>query len=143
MSNYNYVAVQGNLVKDPNFREYENLKRCQFTIASNKKIEEREKTTYISCIAFGNIADVCSEYLKKGYEVLVTGELSSYLRELADGSSYTQISILVKNVILGNNKLKDYKELDRDETLILLGKDLEIEELEKEESFEELKESEF
>jgi single stranded DNA-binding protein len=74
------LTFVGRLVEDPENSLIENsgTPMCKFTVASNKRISKtNEKTAYIPVTVFGREATICGEYLSKGREVRVTGELET------------------------------------------------------------------
>jgi len=48
--------------------------------------EKKEQTEWINIVAFGRLAEICGEYLKKGKEVFVEGKLKTDSYE-KDGST--------------------------------------------------------
>lgn len=138
--NINIVTMVGNLTKDPVVVETENGIKVQFSIAVNERIKEKDRITYLSCIAYGKLAESIGEFMKKGYEIGVIGKLRDYVVTLDDGTAYRRFYLLVNSVSFGNNKLKEFKEVDRDdESVLLVKKDLLeddfVEEIEDEEEF--------
>lgn len=138
--NINIVTMVGNLTKDPVVVETENGIKVQFSIAVNERIKEKDRITYLSCIAYGKLAENIGEFMKKGYEIGVIGKLRDYVVTLDDGTAYRRFYLLVNSVSFGNNKLKEFKEVDRDdEGVLLIKKDLLeddfVEEIEDEEEF--------
>ncbi|MBK1469217.1 single-stranded DNA-binding protein [Parvimonas parva] len=138
--NINIVTMVGNLTKDPVVVETENGIKVQFSIAVNERIKEKDRITYLSCIAYGKLAENIGEFMKKGYEIGVIGKLRDYVVTLDDGTAYRRFYLLVNSVSFGNNKLKEFKEVDRDdESVLLVKKDLLeddfVEEIEDEEEF--------
>lgn len=138
--NINIVTMVGNLTKDPVVIETENGIKVQFSIAVNERIKEKDRITYLSCIAYGKLAENIGEFMKKGYEIGVIGKLRDYVVTLDDGTAYRRFYLLVNSVSFGNNKLKEFKEVDRDdESVLLVKKDLLeddfVEEIEDEEEF--------
>lgn len=118
--NINIVTLVGNITNDPVVMEKENGVKVQFSIAVNEKIKEKNKTSYFSCIAYGKTAENIGQYMKKGYEIGVCGKLRDYVVTLDDGTAYRRVFILVNSVSFGNNKLKDFEEVDRDDEGVLL-----------------------
>lgn len=89
----------GRLGKDPENKQVGENSVTNFSIAVSKKWkskagEPQEKTTWISVVVWGNQANSCNTYLKKGSQVHVSGELD--IRE-HDGKYYTEIK--ANNVI--------------------------------------------
>lgn len=75
MSSVNKVILVGRLGKDPENKMGGSVDISTFSIATSKKIKEQEKTAWHNLVAFGNLAKICNQYLKKGSLVYVEGEL--------------------------------------------------------------------
>lgn len=43
----------------------------------NKAGEKQESTEWVNVVAFGKLAEICSEYLKKGSQVFVSGRMKT------------------------------------------------------------------
>ena len=82
MAYLNKVMVIGNVGQDPKIFTFQNgKKKATFSIAASKRYrdtngEQKELTTWVNCVAFGGIADVVENYVEKGSQVYVEGELS-------------------------------------------------------------------
>lgn len=75
MSNLNVIALQGNLVADPQvFRKGESVV-ARFTLAINNGYGEKRSTTFIDCVSFGKQAEIIEKHLAKGRQIIVNGEL--------------------------------------------------------------------
>lgn len=68
--------VTGRLTRDPLFFGEGEKRRVVFSIAFNRGKEERRKTTFIDCIAWGRRADILESF-KKGSGVAVSGDLET------------------------------------------------------------------
>ena len=78
---YQNIVIVGNLGGDPEMRYMPDGKPVtNFSVATNRKWnnangEPQEETTWFRVAAWGNQAEACNEYLKKGRQVLVEGRL--------------------------------------------------------------------
>ena len=61
-----------------------------FNIAVSGKMEGKEHTEWVRCVAFNKLAEICNEYLKKGAQVFVSGRLQS--RKLTDREGIQRVS---------------------------------------------------
>jgi len=83
MASVNKAIVVGFLGKDPETRFLPDGKAvCNFTVATSeqwkdKSGEKQEKTEWHRITAFGKLAEICGEYLKKGSLVYIEGKLST------------------------------------------------------------------
>ncbi len=95
----NKVIIVGNLVRDPELRYTSGgVPVANFKIASNKKYKDnlgtfREDVCYVGVVAWQDLAQSCSEYLKKGSAVLVEGELRSRIKGNEDGTKRNYVEI--------------------------------------------------
>jgi single-strand DNA-binding protein len=95
----NKVIIVGNLVRDPELRYTSGgIPVVNFKIASNKKYKDylgmyKEGVCYVGVVAWQDLAQSCSEYLRKGSAVLVEGELRSRIKENENGSKRNYVEI--------------------------------------------------
>lgn len=82
---FQQVIVMGRLGQDPVVRYTQNQKAiAELSVATSKVItnkqtgEKTEKTEWHRCKAFGRTAEVVGQYLKKGSQVHLTGELETH-----------------------------------------------------------------
>lgn len=82
---FQQVIVMGRLGQDPVIRYTQNQKAiAELSVATSKTItnkqtgEKTEKTEWHRCKAFGRTAEVVGQYLKKGSQVHLTGELETH-----------------------------------------------------------------
>jgi single-strand DNA-binding protein len=75
---YCKIIIQGNVVNDPEIRISNNGNIIAiFSVAVSEKCGQTEKTTWFRCLAFNKIAEVVSQYVKKGTPILIDGRMSS------------------------------------------------------------------
>ncbi|HED07011.1 MAG TPA: single-stranded DNA-binding protein [Ignavibacteria bacterium] len=112
MPEINYVIVAGNLTKDPVYRQTtNNTPVVNFSIASNRKYKDssnqwQEDVCYIGIVAWNKLAESCREKLKKGYAVLVDGELQSRNWKSDDGHNRSIVEIKARRIQFLNKKNK-------------------------------------
>lgn len=72
----NKVILQGRLAKDVELRYTNNQKAVtSFTVAVQDD-NDRDKTDFIDCVAWGATAEFLSKYFGKGSMILITGRLT-------------------------------------------------------------------
>lgn len=77
------LIVTGNLGRDPEMRYTASGQAVtSFSVASNRTFtnsagEKVTQTTWVRVSAWGKLAEVCAQYLKKGRQVLVKGRLNA------------------------------------------------------------------
>lgn len=85
------VSIIGHLGADPETRFTQSgANVCSFNVATNRTYttqsgERREETTWFRVAAWGKLGEICQQYLSKGRQVFVEGEL------VADETGYPRI----------------------------------------------------
>lgn len=81
-NDYNKCTFTGRLGADPESRAMNNGETvASFSLACGKQWKDRETgekkelTEWVRCVAFGKLAGVITQYLKKGGHILVEGEM--------------------------------------------------------------------
>ena len=81
MADFNSVVLLGRLARDPQIR-YVNSGApvCTFSVATNHHYtksdgQKAESVTFVDVAVWRRLAELCSQFLKKGRQVLVTGML--------------------------------------------------------------------
>lgn len=81
MANFNSVVIVGRLTRDPQLRYAPSgAPVCSFSVATSRKYtkedgQKAEATTFVDIDVWKRTAEICSQFLKKGREVLVMGSL--------------------------------------------------------------------
>lgn len=81
MADYNSVVLLGRLARDPELRYAPSgAPVCTFSIATNHRYtksdgQKAESVTFVDVDAWRRLAELCSQFLKKGRQVLVSGTL--------------------------------------------------------------------
>ena len=74
----NHCNFIGNLGRDPELRFTPSGDAiCNFSIACGWKTKDKEGTEWVRCTAFGKLAEVCGQYLKKGSQIYISGRLTT------------------------------------------------------------------
>ena len=95
----NTVSLQGRFTKDPDFKKTQNnISLVYFNLAVN----QYNKTVYIPCVAWRELAETIDRYFKKGQMCVIIGELSSRLITTRDSvdrpQRYTKIEVIVHKI---------------------------------------------
>ena len=111
MTGLNKVFLMGNLTRDPELRYIPSGQAvASFTVAVNRVFkghtgEKKEETSFVRCVVWGRIAEVCGQFLSKGSPVFVEGRLQSRSWEAQDGQKRSTIEVVASNVqFLGKGK---------------------------------------
>lgn len=113
MPEINYVIIAGNLTKDPVCRmTTNNTPVVNFSIASNRKYKDssnqwQEDVCYIGVVAWNKLAESCRDRLKKGYAVLIDGELQSRTWKNDDGNNRSIVEIKARRIQFLNKRGKN------------------------------------
>ncbi|HXG92727.1 MAG TPA: single-stranded DNA-binding protein [Blastocatellia bacterium] len=100
MASFNKIIIVGYLGRDPELRYTpQGTPVCDFSVATterrkDKSGEVQERTTWFRVSFFGRQAEVASQYLSKGRQVYVEGQLSQ--REWTDKDGATRTSLEVR-----------------------------------------------
>jgi len=103
MNNLNSILIEGNLVRDPELSyTAKGTAVCKFSVACNRFFKQGEETqkevSYFDVSCWTRLAEVCSEYLKKGRGVRVVGRLKQDRWTDADGKGHSRIEIVAEHV---------------------------------------------
>ena len=107
--NLNKVFIIGNLTRDPESRSLPNgTPISSFCVATNrvwkKDGEQQKDTQFHNVVAFGRLAEICNQYLKKGGLVLVEGRIQTRNWEAQDGAKRNKTEIIMESMQMGPRK---------------------------------------
>jgi single-strand DNA-binding protein len=91
MTDFNQAIILGNLTKDPELRYTPNGQAVtSFSVATNRRWtnqsgEQQEQTEFHNVVAWGKLAEICTQILYKGRKVLIAGRLQTRSWEGQDG----------------------------------------------------------
>lgn len=99
----------GRLGADPDSRYLSNGDAvCNFRIAVGWKGKEKEGAEWVPCTAYGKLAEICGEYLRKGSQVFVSGRFITRKWQDKDGNDrYTSEINLDRMQMLGSKAGSD------------------------------------
>ncbi len=104
MRGLNKVFVAGNLARDPDVRNTVNKRVwARFSVAAGYRYrdqngEYKDMVDYVPVVVWGNQAESCGKYLKKGSPVLIEGRITSRSYEANDGSKRYVTEVNADNV---------------------------------------------
>ena len=106
MSGVNKVILVGNLGRDPEVR-YTKAGQAvaSFSLATSEKWtdkdgEKQEKTEWHRIVAWGELGEICGEYLSKGKQVYIEGRLQTREWEGNDGNKKHTTEIVANNMTM-------------------------------------------
>lgn len=135
MTDFNQAIILGNITKDPEMRYTPNGQAViNFSVATNRRWtnketqQPQEEVEFHNIVAWGKLAEICSQILYKGRKVLVAGRLRTRNWEGQDGNKrYTteivadtvsatgQPKAVGENTIINNAQATASKEVNKKE----------------------------
>lgn len=102
---WNRVELIGNLTRDPEMRYTPNgATVATFSIATNRTYmvegERKEEADFHRCVAWNKLAELCSQLLKKGNKVFVSGRLQNRSWEDQSGQTRNMTEIVLEDMIV-------------------------------------------
>ena len=101
----NKVMLIGNLGHDPEIRYMPASKRAvtNLSIAMNDSFTDRsgnrqERTDWLTVVAYGKLAELCHQHLKKGRQVYVEGSIRVREYEPTEGGKFRRPEIVASRV---------------------------------------------
>ena len=104
--NLNRAQIIGNLTRDPESRSTPTGQTvCSFSIATTYSYKDAngqkvEKPEYHNIVAWGKLAEICTQFLAKGRKVFAEGRLQTREWTTQDGQKRNRTEIIAENVIL-------------------------------------------
>jgi len=110
----NKVMIIGRLGRDPEMRYTPGGRPVTtFSVVTNRSWvnsegERRDDTEWFNVIAWGNLAEICKQYLTKGQQVYVEGRLQTRGWEDNSGKKYYRTELVASEmIILGDRRGPD------------------------------------
>jgi single-strand DNA-binding protein len=103
MNQLNSILIEGNLVRDPQFRTTpRGTSVCNFSIASNRffkgETSMEKEVSYFEIVAFGKLAEQSSGKAHKGRGVKVVGRIKQERWNGNDGKAHSKVVIVAEHV---------------------------------------------
>ena len=102
----NKVMVIGNVGRDPEMRYIPSGKPVtSFSVATtrswtNSEGDRREETEWFNVVAWGNLAEICKQHLRRGQQVYVEGRLQTRSWEDHEGKKRFRTELVANEMIL-------------------------------------------
>ncbi|HEU0050603.1 MAG TPA: single-stranded DNA-binding protein [Patescibacteria group bacterium] len=102
----NRAQLIGNVTRDPELRNTPGGQSvCTFGVATNAQWtdaqgQRQQRAEFHNLVAWGKLAEICSQYLSKGKKVYVEGRLQTRDWEAQDGAKRTRTEIVLDNMIM-------------------------------------------
>lgn len=102
----NKVMIIGHLGRDPEMRYTPSGRPVTtFTVATSRNWstgdgERHSETEWFNVVAWGNLAEICKQYLTKGQQVYVEGRLQTRRWDDNEGVKHTSIEIVANEMMM-------------------------------------------
>ena len=106
MGSVNKVILLGNLGRDPELRYTPSGSPvANFTLATNeswkdKEGQKQEHTEWHRVVAFGKLAEICGEHLRKGKQIYAEGAIRSRTYKDREGVDKTTVEIRADTLVM-------------------------------------------
>ena len=108
MKSYNSVTIIGRSVKDSEIKKVGDNSRACFTLAVDRPYKDsdgKHPVDFLNITAWGKLADICADYIKKGSLILVNGRIQSRSYEVDNETRWiTEIVADSINILEYGNK---------------------------------------
>jgi single-strand DNA-binding protein len=119
MGSLNKVMLIGRLGAKPEMKYLDSGKElATFSIATSERFkdsegEDQEKTTWHKIVAFGRLAEICTEFLDKGSLAYVEGRLQTRQWEDRNGNKQYTTEVVALNLQMLDSKASRNNNVDR------------------------------
>jgi len=102
----NKVMIIGHLGRDPEMRFTPSGRPVTtFSVAVSRSWntadgERRSETEWFNIVAWGNLAEICKQYLHKGQQVYIEGRLQTRRWEDNDGQKRTRVEVVANEMMM-------------------------------------------
>lgn len=106
----NKVMIIGHLGRDPEMRYTPSGRPVtSFSVATSRSWntaegERRTETEWFNVVAWGSLAEICNQYLKKGHQVYVEGRLQTRRWEDEEGNKRSATEVVAREMIMLTEK---------------------------------------
>lgn len=105
MAGYQQTIIIGNVGRDPEMRYTQTgVAVCSFTVAVSRKWtdrntnEQRESTVWFKVSAWRGLAETCNQYVKKGMQIMVAGDIDVSAYSAQDGTPRASLELTARDV---------------------------------------------
>jgi single-strand DNA-binding protein len=119
--NLNKAILIGRLTRDPESRSLPSGQTVSnFGIATNRvwnnseSNEKQEQTEFHNIVAFGRLAEICNQYLKKGGLVMIEGRIQTRSWQGQDNETKYKTEIVAESMQMGPRTSSSSKESSSD-----------------------------
>ena len=94
----NRVTLIGRATKDPSISYAQNggMTIARYTLAVDRRGKDQQ-ADFISCVAFGKIAEFAEKYIKKGTKIAVNGRIQTGSYKNKDGQTVYTTDVVIED----------------------------------------------
>lgn len=102
----NKAMIIGNLTQDPELRQTTTGQAvCSFSVATNRTWkdqsgEKQEQAEFHNVVAWAKLAEIITQYVKKGNRIFIEGRLQTRSWEGQDGVKRYRTEIVAENMVM-------------------------------------------
>jgi len=102
----NRAQLIGNLTQDPEMRQTPSGQNvCSFSVATNRTYtdssgQKQQNAEFHNCVAWGKLAEIISQYCRKGKKIFIEGRIQTRSWEDQSGTKKYRTEIVVENMIM-------------------------------------------
>ena len=117
----NKVMIIGRLGRDPEMRYTPSGRPVTtFSVATSRSWntsdgERRTETEWFNVVAWGNLAEICKQYLSKGQQVYVEGRLQTRYWDDSEGNKHSSTEIVANEMIMLGDRRENNQNMEMDE----------------------------
>jgi single-strand DNA-binding protein len=101
----NIAGITGHLTRDPELRRTGDGKAVASFCVAVKRPYSKDKTDFIDCVAWGNIAEFVSKYFSKGSGIAVDGFNTTRTWDDKDGNKRKSTELVASSIgFMGSNR---------------------------------------
>lgn len=106
MYSLNRATLIGNLTRDPELKQIPSGQSvCSFSIATDRQWtggdgQKQKASDFHNIVAWGKLAEICSQYLVKGKKVYIEGRIQTRDWDGQDGVKRYRTEIVAENMIM-------------------------------------------
>ena len=118
----NKVLIIGNLGRAPEMRYTPSGKPVtSFSVAVSRGWttsagERREATEWFNVVAWGNLAEICKQYLTKGQQVYIEGRLQTRRWEDKEGGKHSSVEVVANEMMMLGERRGDGNHVNAEQT---------------------------
>ncbi len=119
----NKVMIIGHLGRDPEMRYTPSGRPVTtFTVATSRSWntadgERHTETEWFNVVAWGNLAEICKQYLNKGQQVYIEGRLQTRRWDDKEGNKHTSVEVVANEMMMLGDRRDSHAQANEQESL--------------------------